>query len=128
MKKKPENVKELENYEVLLYRHSDGYPDGVLPELEKFLKFWEKARGITDTEYCGARLLQYMCNEMDGIYGKDFMLEDKNNLTGIYSYGICKNLHGDIEYYYAIYPSAIDIYEQNSSEWSGLKLLKTINI
>ena len=27
--------------------------------------------------------------------------------------GICKSLHGDIEYYYAVYPDKIDIYEPN---------------
>ena len=30
--------------------------------------------------------------------------------------GICKELHGDIEYYYAVYPDRIDIYEPRDLE------------
>ena len=66
--------KSLKEFDVLLYRHSDGYPGkadnsegGVLPEIIPFLKWWKSQRGISDTEYAGARLLQWLCNNYDGI-------------------------------------------------------------
>ncbi len=31
--------------------------------------------------------------------------------TGTLGHGICKNFHGDIEYFYAIYPNSVDVYE-----------------
>lgn len=107
-------------WEALLYRHSDGYPDGVLPEIEPFLRWWEVQRGMSDIEYCSARLLQYLCNEYDGasrqiakeITGKAVDILGKNtDYTGILCYGICKGFHGDIEYFYKIYPYGIDVYK-----------------
>jgi len=54
----------MEKWEALVYRHSDGYPEGVMPELVPFLRRWMKVRGW-DLEYCAARLLQDMCNRYD---------------------------------------------------------------
>ena len=103
----------LDDFYALLYRHSDGYPEGVLPEIVPFLKWWDQQRGIGDTEYCGARLLQYLCNQSDGGPAiKTAELLNKNtDYTGIYGYGICKYIHWDIEYFYKIYPKAVEVYE-----------------
>ena len=95
--------KDLNKFESLIYRHSDGYPTGVLPDILPFLKLWVKNRGIEDIEYCSARLLQKLCNEYDK--GMNEMYEGK---TG---YGICVELHGDIEYLYAVYPNKVNVYE-----------------
>jgi len=116
----------LKKWDVLLYRHSDGYPDsecGVVEILKKFLTYWKKERGLDDLEYCGARLLQYMCNEYDkeGADGTE-------GLTGILGYGISNALHGDIEYFYRIYPDAFEVYEASGDDINKFKLLQTVSI
>jgi len=124
----------LENWEVLLYKHSDGYPGkedgskhGILPDIIPFLKRFDDKRGIDDVEYCGAWLMHHlieqhievakeMAKESDHVSksGKDFM-----------GYGICKQLSEDIAYFYKIYPSGIDVYEASFNalprEWRRIK-------
>lgn len=104
----------FEDFQALIYRHADGYPSEVLPEIEKFLKDWKERRGIEDAEYCGARLLQYLCN-------------NKDLFTGTLGYGICNNFHEDIEYFYKIYPDAIEVYKcEFDSKPESWKLIETI--
>jgi len=104
--------KDLNNWQALIYRHSDGYPDGVLPDIMPFLKWWKKDTGRhDDTEYTSARLLQYMTNLHDGRYQKHWEKAEEKGLTGVYGHGICKDFHGDIEYFYAVYPDRVDVYE-----------------
>jgi hypothetical protein len=133
-KRKPKQ-NELKEWESLIYRHSDGYPTGVLPDIIPFLKWWKSKRGINDLEYCAARLLQWLCNEYDK-HSKEFekqigktALSNDGDYTGIYGHGICKGFHGDIEYYYAIYPNSLQIYsvgfDEDTSKW---KLLATIDL
>lgn len=125
----------LTKWEALIYRHSDGYPEEVLPDIIPFLKWWKSKRGINDLEYCAARLLQWLCNECDGRskeikkeIGKT-ALSNSGDYTGIYGQGICKAFHGDIEYYYAIYPNKVQIYDvgfdAKPKDW---KLLITIDL
>lgn len=75
--------------EAMIYRHSDGYPEGVLSEIMPFLKEWDTKRGMSDTEYTAARLLAYLCDLHKGELG----------------YGISKERHRDIAFYYAVYPT-----------------------
>jgi len=135
----------LKNFQALIYKHSDGYPGtedgkeyGVLTDIIPFLKWWSKGRGLEDTEYAPARLLQYLANKSDK-NSLEFAKEIKSassdineEFTGIYGYGICKNFHGDIEFFYKIYPNELEVYDV-SDQWdkfnkSGFKLLKTIKI
>jgi hypothetical protein len=103
--------KDLNNFEALLYKHHDGYPEGILPILLPFLKEFNERRGLSDIEYASARLLQHMCNSTDKnndeFRKKNDMIVEVNFL----GYGICKNFHGDIEYLYAIYPDEVIIYD-----------------
>ena len=107
----------LPNFEALLYRHSDGYPSGVLPDIMPFLAFWKKNRGMDDVEYLSARLLQYLCNEYDGMMEE--LEKGKKIYTGILGNGISKDFHGDIEYLYAISPEGVKVYE--TSFWQSNK-------
>lgn len=104
----------VENFHALLYRHCDGYPSAILPDIIPFLQWFDKARGISDTEYVTARLLQWICNVGDkeeiDLYKSMGRAISERKFTGTLSYGICKNFHGDIEYFYAIYPSGISVY------------------
>lgn len=102
-----EKEKDIHNFEALIYRHNDGYPSGVLPDILPFLIWWNGYRGISDLEYCGARLLQYLCNQDD-----DHTLKYINEkFTGIFGHGISKNFHGDLEYIYKIEPSKLTVYK-----------------
>ena len=122
-------------FEALVYRHSDGYPEGVLTDIIPFLLWWNKTRGINDLEYVSARLLQYLCNESDlnmknleKQMGKS-MLSNTWDFTGIYGHGISNAFHGDIEYFYKVYPNGLQVYscgfDEAPPKW---KLLITIDL
>jgi len=109
---------ELNNFEALIYRHSDGYPEepGVLPDLIKFFTKWIKAGRMNDMQYTAARCLQFLTNLYDKQVDLKSMSKDlikRMYPGGIVStgYGISGGFHGDIEYLYAIYPDRIDVYE-----------------
>jgi len=104
----------LQDFQSLIYRHSDGYPEGVLPDITPFLKWWKNERGLSDSEYASARLLQYLCNRYDGHnadYWKEIDKKPNDDLTGTLGHGICKNFHWDIEYFYKIYPNELQVYK-----------------
>lgn len=86
----------------MIYQHYDGYPDtdnGVIANIVPFLKDFKKNRGLDDLEYLAARLLQYLINK-----------NDKEKYTG---YGICNQLHIDIEYLYIVTPECLYTYKVN---------------
>lgn len=96
----------------LIYRHGDGHPDTVLSDLQPIILDFAKNRGCSDIEYFSAWVVAKL----------------KDDYTNI---GICKGLHGDIEYYYALYKDRIDVYEAyNSGDITfddiESKLLKTV--
>lgn len=70
-----------------VYRHWDGYPSTVIPDLLAFLA-WSERRG--DVEYEAANFLYWSKREV----GASEQL----------GFGVCANdeLHGDIEYYYVV--------------------------
>lgn len=71
-----------------VYRHWDGYPEAVLPDLREFLQW--SVRG-SDVEYVSANFL---------FWSKRNLGEGSEQL----GFGICANdeLHGDIEYFYVV--------------------------
>jgi hypothetical protein len=71
-----------------VYRHWDGYPSAVIPDLLAFLA-WNG--GCADTEYAAANFLYWSKRELD----------ERSCRLG---FGICANdeLHGDVEYYYVV--------------------------
>lgn len=138
-----EKEQDLQNFQALIYRHSDGYPGkpdgseyGVLAEIIPFLKQFSRS---SDTEYCSARLLQYLTNLHDKI-GLEWIktkgythMESQFGLTGSLGYGICKAFQGDIEYFYAVKGGkSVQVYEigwdgdyLNPKNW---KLIETIEL
>lgn len=117
--------KNFDEFDVLLYRHYDGYPGtpdgeyGVLADIVPFLVKWVKVRGICNTEYCGARLLHYLCSKYDqAMLGRpyedhfDFLdnIVDKYSNAAVLGHGIFKHIQWPIDYFYKIYPNAIEIY------------------
>ena len=126
----------LDKFEALLYRHSDGYPEGVLLDILPFLSWWRKARGIGDLEYCSARLLQYLCNEYDKETKKWGSKIEAEGFTGTLGHGVCRAFHWDIEYFYKIYPNKVEVYdvsfkseEGSDKDWfDNWKLIQTIDL
>ena len=49
----------IEDWKALIYVHSDGNPEYILPQIVPFLQAWR--RGLDDSEYAAARLLQRRC-------------------------------------------------------------------
>lgn len=92
-----------------VYRHSDGCPKDVIPDLSEFLK-WNKGRNF-DLEYQAANFIYFSKKKMEKQIEKDLQIawgttnvpEMKRRmiLTG---YGICNNdeFHPDIAYYYEV--------------------------
>lgn len=132
--------------DVLLYRHSDGYPGklpdesgkgrmGVVPDILPFLKEFIVKRGY-EVEYMGACLIAYLkqfhCG--DAYTGDNFGMTINGINIGVLGHGISTEFHGDIEYYYAIVPDKLKVYRWNgqfnsdfieeyslTSEWSWEK-------
>lgn len=110
--------KDLYRPDVVIYRHSDGYPNGehgVMVALVEWAKTFNKERGLSDSEYAAARALQTLMNTTAP--------------TGTTGYGIDgdKKLHGDIEFYYRVDASGISVYkvrdDAKSVSWHTLGLV-----
>jgi len=85
----------LRDHIALLYKHCDGYPEGVLVPLMPFLKnFFKMRKG--DMEYAAARTLQMFMNQ----HPKDYL-----------GYGISSSLHWDIAYFYVVLPDKVSVYK-----------------
>ena len=109
--KQPETNKELiENVKTILYKHHDGYPEGILPVIKPFLIEWSKKRGLDDYEYASARLLQYLCNAQDKIEEELSEEYEYRTSTQTLGLGICNVFHADIAFLYAVYPSGLEVY------------------
>ena len=107
------------NWVALIYQHSDGYPQGVLPSIVPFVRHFLAIRGF-DSEYLAARLLQHLANEydrgMDEFWAKSPEGRGPNREREVLGFGISKSLHGDIRWFYAITPSALWVYEREYVE------------
>ena len=108
-----QGVKDLTKFEALIYRHCDGYPDGesgVPADIVPILKDFNKNRGLDDTEYASAWLVAKL-------------------KTDYLNIGISKDFHGDIEYFYAVYPDRLEVYKTPFDAKPDLwKLLQTISL
>jgi len=92
-----------------VYRHSDGYPESVLPDLKEFLK-WNEGRNF-DLEYQAANFIYWSKKKMEKQIKRDLEMAGGTSnvpemkrrmiLTG---HGICNNdeFHPDIVYYYEV--------------------------
>lgn len=92
-----------------VYRHSDGYPESVIPDLKEFLK-WNEGRNF-DLEYQAANFIYWGKKKMEKQIEEDLQIawgtsnvpkmKRRMILTG---YGICNNdeFSSDIVYYYEV--------------------------
>lgn len=100
---------DLEDFEALIYRHCDGYPEGVLPDIMPILRDFNQNRGLSDIEYASAWLVAKL-------------KEDYLNI------GICKAFHGDIEFFYAVYPNKVVVYQVTNGDPMSWRKFKTVKI
>lgn len=94
------NIKVIENDEELwFYRHSDGYPEGVMPVLKEFLKYL-KSGAIRDNISQASGWLVYFGAKEYGLHDPD----SKDGFSGwkVGSIEPTTGQHGDIEYLYII--------------------------
>jgi len=114
----------IEKPEVILYKHSDGYPSNMMPLIMPLLSDYKKHRGgTTYTDEISACLLYHIMRESND----DIDKWDKENPKAVQrnkhfrycGFGIDTEFHGDIEYLYAVYPkeSLIRVYYTNF--WEG---------
>lgn len=100
-----------------IYRHSDGYPSAMLPDLLTFIR-WNQGR-MDDVEYAAANWIFWNKRRMeDALLNPDWKLlkrrtnlkwddkeveKDCNNVLKL-GFGVCNNyeFHGDIEYLYRV--------------------------
>jgi len=88
--------------EALIYRHGDGYPEGVIPDIVPILKEFHVGRGLSDIEYASAWLVAKL-------------------KTDFLNIGICKEYHSDIEYYYAVHKDGtIIVYDVSGKKFTPL--------
>lgn len=88
-----------ESGKLIFYRHSDGYPEGTMPILEKFLNRVKSGELRNNIMQSAGHLIQM---------GRDEMLECfKNEIPAYYSWKVgfiepTTSIHGDVEYIYTI--------------------------
>lgn len=100
---------QIEGNKALLYIHSDGYPDGILPTLLPFVEKFVKGRG-DDPEYMLARMTQEFTNDSDQcaeefrkkMAEKPGLLSNMPKERSLIGFGIDCDIHGDIEYLYLV--------------------------
>ncbi|MBA7561172.1 hypothetical protein ES695_16280 [Candidatus Atribacteria bacterium 1244-E10-H5-B2] len=108
--------KEKQTESILVYRHSNGYPEGVIPDLKSFLKWL--GRRIEDVEYTAANFIYWSKrNYEERIYNTEYgggkykngknkkwsVPQDFNSVL-LMGFGICEkdDFHGDIQYFYNV--------------------------
>lgn len=92
----------IKDYPVMIYKHSDGYPEGVLPTVKPYMRKFVNNRG-NDKEYAIARLMMHF-GVVDKEWREKMHRENPNMFSeeSFVGYGLTTELHGDIEYLYII--------------------------
>lgn len=95
----------IEEFAVLVYRHSNGDPRSVKKSILPFLK---DTQFSGDVEYLAAGLIQHLCNEHDK---RLVELVGKEKLSSYcFGCGVGKKLYTDIQCFYKIFPDYRGIY------------------
>lgn len=106
-----------------IYKHSDGYPEGVLPTLLPFLSFFAKERGMKDTEYLTAQIVREFATaefwqvvDPEGYYSKSNRKDAGHLWRRTLGWGIgTEGPHGDEEFVYFVRPDCVEVYEPSKN-------------
>lgn len=90
--------------EAIVYRHTDGYPEGLGEDLKLFVK--ELKDNVSDTRfndpsYLAAKWVVYDASQM-AKYSQPDIEPNKRNKLVFYSVGVVSQDPGDIEYRYKV--------------------------
>lgn len=97
--------------EVLIYKHSDGYPEETLPLVVGFSTAFNKKRGLRDVDYATAQCIAYLiANSDDGMKKWYEEVYKKEYVKDYLGYGLGTTFHGDIEFYYVVTPDEVKVY------------------
>lgn len=93
--------------ELWFYRHSDGYPEGAMPTLQKFLDGVKSGKIRNNVEQAGGWLILIGAEEYLQYRGEGAVItEPLDGLSGwkvgSYEPCACRELHGDVEWLYTI--------------------------
>lgn len=104
----------VEGSEIKVYKHCDGYPEGVLPWLVPMLKDFIARRGF-DEAYMLARIVCAVAKDQD----------DPSYLLGL---GVDCVWHGDIEWAYVVRQSKVlEVHKLPfDTETDGTTIVETI--
>ncbi len=81
----------------IVYRHCDGYPEAMLPDLQSFIDTVSNECSDTrfnDPEYLAAKFVVWQANELRNTRSDSFL-----EFLGV---GVCREDPGDIEYRYKV--------------------------
>jgi len=98
-------IKDDYNEQQWFYRHSDGYPEGVTPTLDKFCEMVNEGQIRGNTEQCAGWLVILGAIEYQTVKPECFkaMADFKPSDWKVGAYEPCeKHLHGDIEHCYVV--------------------------
>jgi len=96
------NVKDSYGVWYSIYRHADGYPEGVISDVKAFMESYHDPYGEAHGADYWLMNFAFYCKL------KHFFLSSKNNFDHLkgweYGYGICNQecKHGDLDYEYWI--------------------------
>lgn len=112
----------FEGGDVLVYRHSDGYPTSQLPLLSRFVNTFMKSRGF-DSEYMAARLCAAIARVW-GTVGPEGQSKSQSKSEYKYgeflSLGVDTKFHDDIEWFYFVKKNGdIEVYAASMWDHSG---------
>lgn len=136
------------DYNAMIYRHSDGYPNGragVLFMLKPLVKKFMQGRGFLDAEYLTAhiahRCIEIVQRDRAGnrkhykeTTGKVPEYLDGPDFLGIGIQPFTKYFQGDVAYVYKIVQNKtvnIEIYQRSNNSagnltWADLRLIETV--
>jgi hypothetical protein len=109
--------------QLIFYRHSDGYPEGALPTLKKFMQWVKEGKIRDNVEQSAGWLILIGAKEYDSVYIGGGKRELKQTLTEPNSsdtfsgwqcgaYEPATSIHGDIEWLYTLNLSKLTITVQ----------------
>ena len=122
-----------ENEGVFIYKHSDGYPSGVLPILQKLLPKFKDGRGF-DPEYLTAHVSSTFIIESieaDKKRAKEWKKKglEYERWSDFLGHGLGSDVHGDIEYLYYIRKDfSIDILHPTKLGVKNARKMRTVTL
>jgi hypothetical protein len=130
-------IKDGSGRELIFYRHSDGYPEGALPTLKRFMSWVKDGRIRDNVQQAAGWLILVGAEEYGSVYvgggkevpKKSLTIPDPNNEFSGWNCGSYEpsfGIHGDIEYLYTLDLDEKTILVQSVLDDDKYETIKTI--